>query len=248
MEIIAHRGFSDERPENTIASFDHALESGFPYLELDVHLSLDDVLYVIHDDTIDRTTNGTGFIKDINSDAINVLDAGSWFDKNYSDQRIPTLESILIRYQGKAHIFIEMKSESLKLINILRDLLLKYGWIKKKQPKKNTLELQNVSIISFLPDQLLRSVNLNPEVNHGFLIIEPSLKNIEFCVVNGIDGFFPYIKLLTEDILNNAHQKGLFVGAWGFETIEQLDEANKLGIDGVTVDWPSKAFRRISNK
>jgi glycerophosphoryl diester phosphodiesterase len=246
MEIIAHRGFSAEKPENTMASFDHALESGFPYLELDVHLSLDDILYVIHDDTIDRTTNGIGFIKELHSDEIDVLDAGSWFAEEYSEQRIPTLESILIRYQGEAHIFVEMKSDSLTLIKVLRDLLLKHGWIKKQQIRNNTLELHNVSIISFLPDQLLRSVSLNPEVNHGFLMIEPSLKNIEFCILNGIDGFFPYIEHLSQDVVTEAHDKRLFVGAWGFENFRQLDKAQELGIDGITIDWPSRASEYIS--
>ena len=59
--IIAHRGFSAERPENTISSFDHAIENGFDLLELDVHLSADGVLVVMHDEKVDRTTDGTGF-------------------------------------------------------------------------------------------------------------------------------------------------------------------------------------------
>ena len=116
MEIIAHRGFSDERPENTIASFDHAIESGFSYLELDVHLSKDGILYVIHDDTVDRTTDGTGFVRDLHSRDINMLDSGSWFDKKYFEQRIPTLESILIRYQGKAVSYTHLTLPTILLV------------------------------------------------------------------------------------------------------------------------------------
>jgi len=248
MEIIAHRGFSDERPENTIASFDHAIESGFSYLELDVHLSKDGILYVIHDDTVDRTTDGTGFVRDLHSHDINMLDSGSWFDKKYFEQRIPTLESILIRYQGKAHIFIEIKSDSDELINKLRSLLLKHGWINENGTRTHTLEVQRVSIISFLPSPLLQSIKLNPEINHGFLMIQPSIENIEFCLSNNIDGFFPYIEYLDQDMVDQVHQKGLFVGAWGFETLSQLSRALEIGVDGVTVDWPSKAFEIISNK
>lgn len=245
MEIISHRGFSSERPENTIASFDYALESGFSYLELDIHLSKDGVLYVIHDDTVDRTTDGTGFIKNLNSHEINMLDAGSWFDKKYYEQKIPTLESILIRYQNKAHLFIELKSDSNELINTLRSLLVKYAWIQETHPRTNTLELQRVSIISFLPSQLLRSVALNPEINHGFLMIEPLKENIDFCLLNNINGFFPYVENLDQDIVDQVHKEGLFVGAWGFESLIQVSKSLEMGVDGITVDWPSKALEMI---
>ena len=77
--IIAHRGFSSERPENTISSFDHAFNNGFNLLELDVHLSSDGVLVVMHDEKVDRTTNGTGFLKSMTYKEISQLDAGSWF-------------------------------------------------------------------------------------------------------------------------------------------------------------------------
>ena len=110
IEIIAHRGYSAERPENTIASFDLAVNSGLPLIELDTHLTLDKIPVVMHDSDVDRTTNGTGPINSLTLEEIKKLDAGSWFDVAYSNQQVPTLEEILIRYKNRAHIFIEIKS------------------------------------------------------------------------------------------------------------------------------------------
>ena len=79
MILIAHRGISCQRPENTFASFDYALELGIPYIELDLHLSSDGIPVVMHDATVDRTTNGSGFISDFTKYKLMQLDAGSWF-------------------------------------------------------------------------------------------------------------------------------------------------------------------------
>ena len=131
------------------------------------------------------------------------------------------------------------------MINKLRSLLLKHGWINENSTSTHTLELQRVSIISFLPSQLLRSVALNPEINHGFLMIEPLKENIDFCLLNNINGFFPYVENLDQDIVDQVHREGLFVGAWGFESLIQVSKSLEMGVDGITVDWPSKALEMI---
>ena len=119
--IIAHRGFSAERPENTISSFDHALDSGFELLELDVHLSADGVLVVMHDEKVDRTTDGTGFLKSMSFEQISQLDAGSWFRKDnevgYPGEIVPSLENFLSRYADKTHVFVEIKALEEQLVN-----------------------------------------------------------------------------------------------------------------------------------
>ena len=97
--IIAHRGFSAERPENTISSFDHAIDNGFSLLELDVHLSADGVLVVMHDEEVDRTTDGSGFLKSMSFQEISKLDAGSWFqgtdETSYPSQKVPSMDQFL---------------------------------------------------------------------------------------------------------------------------------------------------------
>src|SRR6266705_642345 len=107
--IIAHRGASSYAPENTIVAFDLALQMGASHLELDVHLTRDDSLVVIHDDTVDRTTNGTGPVAHQMLAALQALDAGSWFGEAFVGVRIPTLAEVLTSYHGRVHLHIELK-------------------------------------------------------------------------------------------------------------------------------------------
>ena len=92
---IAHRGASSYAPENTFAAFDLAIEMGARHLELDVHFSSDGHLVVIHDDTVDRTTDGSGPVTSRSLAALTALDAGAWFDPRFKGERIPTLGAVL---------------------------------------------------------------------------------------------------------------------------------------------------------
>ncbi|CAG0947487.1 partial Glycerophosphodiester phosphodiesterase, partial [Anaerolineae bacterium] len=93
--IIGHRGGSAYTPENTLSAFNHALELGADGIELDVTLTKDNVPVVIHDDKVDRTTNGHGLVKDLMLDQIKQLDAGSWFNEKFRGEKIPTLAEVL---------------------------------------------------------------------------------------------------------------------------------------------------------
>ncbi|MFP4698544.1 MAG: glycerophosphodiester phosphodiesterase family protein [Eubacteriales bacterium] len=93
--IIAHRGASGIAPENTIVSFQKAIDQGAEGIELDVHLTKDEIPVVIHDETIDRTTDGSGYIKDFTFEELNRYDAGNYFDKKFMNEKIPTLEQVL---------------------------------------------------------------------------------------------------------------------------------------------------------
>ena len=96
MKIAAHRGVSSLAPENTLAAFSKAPELGCEWIELDVQLTQDDVPVVIHDKTVDRCTNDTGIVSEMTLESLKSLDAGSWFNESYSDERIPTLEEVLL--------------------------------------------------------------------------------------------------------------------------------------------------------
>ena len=243
MKIISHRGYSSQRPENTISSFDYSLEKGFPYIEFDIHITLDGVPVVMHDATVDRTTNGSGQIRDLTLNEMKNLDAGSWFSEDFSFEKVPTLEEVLERYFGKAHFFIEIKSEETSLIQALRNLLVKYDWLPSCQKSlgEDNLSVPGLSVISFVPDQIIRANDILPEVGLGFLLTEPDEATINFCLKNHVKGYFPYYASLTEDIVSMSHSKGLYVGAWCIETADDLEKPLNLGIDGVTVNWPESA-------
>ena len=109
MYTIAHRGASGYAPENTFAAFDLAAEMNADMIELDVQLTKDRQIVVIHDDRVDRTTNGSGFVKDFTLEELQKLDAGSWYGPAFQGERIPTLEAVLKRYHKKIGLLIELK-------------------------------------------------------------------------------------------------------------------------------------------
>ena len=121
--VIAHRGASSYAPENTLAAFDLAIQMGVGHLELDVHAARDGHVVVIHDETVDRTTNGSGPVTSHALAALKRLDAGSWFGGTFAGQRIPTFEEVLERYQGRAHLHTEIKGHSADLSERTVDLV-----------------------------------------------------------------------------------------------------------------------------
>ena len=108
--VIAHRGASGHAPENTLASFSKALEMGTDMIEIDLHLSADDSVMVMHDAKVDRTTNGHGEIRNMTCEQLKQLDAGGWFGDQFKGEKIPTLSEVLRLVDGKARVLIELKS------------------------------------------------------------------------------------------------------------------------------------------
>ena len=105
-------GSAPRFPENTLAAFNGAIDAGAHMIELDVSLSRDRKLVVIHDDSVDRTTNGTGSIKALPMEEIGQLDAGSWFDPRFKGERLPTLAQVLDLAKGHLLVNIEIKPEA----------------------------------------------------------------------------------------------------------------------------------------
>src|SRR5205823_7284106 len=94
--VVGHRGAMGHRPENTLASFEYAVAHGADWIELDVHLTRDGALAVIHDEAVDRTTDGHGLVNDHTLAELKKLDAGTWFAPEFAGQRIPSLDEVLV--------------------------------------------------------------------------------------------------------------------------------------------------------
>jgi glycerophosphoryl diester phosphodiesterase len=110
--VVAHRGFSGRAPENTMAAFRRAIDVGADMIELDVQLSRDNRVVVIHDETLERTTDGFGRVADLTWDELSRLDAGAWFDREFAGERIPLLRDVLALARGKTLVNIEIKTEA----------------------------------------------------------------------------------------------------------------------------------------
>lgn len=107
--IVCHRGACLVAPENTLASLEKAISLGADVVEFDVRPAKDGVLYVMHDATVDRTTNGTGRISDMNSTDVDQLDAGAWFGPDYAGERVPRLDTFLDTCKGRVGTYVEIK-------------------------------------------------------------------------------------------------------------------------------------------
>ena len=114
MEIIVHRGSNKVAPENTFAAAESCIELGVDFVEIDVRLSKDRIPFILHDTSVNRTTNGSGQINDLTSDQIECLDAGSWFHSDFAGAKIPRLEIYFHWIKGKIKVFLDMKDPLLR--------------------------------------------------------------------------------------------------------------------------------------
>lgn len=109
IEIVCHKGANKQAPENTLAAARLCVAWGIDYVEVDVRASKDGVLYLLHDPTVDRTTDGTGYINELTSAEVDRLDAGSWFSPRFAGERVPRLEPFLRWIKGQAKVFFDVK-------------------------------------------------------------------------------------------------------------------------------------------
>jgi glycerophosphoryl diester phosphodiesterase len=242
---IAHRGFSSQAPENTSAAFDKAIENDFLYIETDVQLTSDNIPVIIHDETVDRTSNGKGKVSEKTLSDIKKLDFGSWFSPKFKDQKILTLLELLKNYNNKIHLVLELKSDQSDLPKQVSALIENENW--DKIAGNPMSQIPGLTIVSFHLEQLLRSVELMPVVRHGWLVGELTDTDIDIASKLGIQGIFPYAKMTSEHSVKYAKEKGLFVAVWGIQNAEEVVMLKKIGVSAVTTDWPDQIQEYLNN-
>jgi glycerophosphoryl diester phosphodiesterase len=226
--VIAHRGASSYAPENTFAAFDLALQMGVRHIELDVQLTSDGHIVVIHDDTVDRTTNGSGLVTNHTLAALRGLDAGSWFGAKFAGECVPLFDEVLVRYKGRIHIHTEIKGHSPYLSRRTADLI-----------RKNNMEEQ-VTITSFQKLRLEEIRAYAPELPAGWLVFKVNEAIIEQARVMGLTQLCPRADIMTPELVGRLHAEVFVVRAWGVSTEELMRQVVKAGADGMTVNFPDK--------
>ncbi len=232
--FIAHRGYSASYPENTLAAFNGAIDAGAHMIELDVCLSRDRHLVVIHDETVDRTTNGTGAVKALTMDQLDRLDAGSWFDPRFNTERLPTLARVLDTAKGHLLVNIEIKPEAFEADGpadaVERQVL-------NLVCEKNMLDEVLVSSFEW---QMLENLRiLEPGIALGLLAEAPADERLRRCYqrINGFS-WHPDFRVLTRQQVDSLHDLGARVFPYAVDG--RIDSLGMLamGVDGMIVDDP----------
>ncbi|MCB0844916.1 MAG: glycerophosphodiester phosphodiesterase [Bacteroidetes bacterium] len=240
--VIAHRGASGIAPENTLASIQKALEMKVDMVEIDVHLSQDEEVIVIHDATLDRTTNGTGAVKDKLLSEIKTLDAGSWKDPQFVNEPVPTLSDVMEKINGQAVVLIEIKQGEEG----------RYPGLEQKVIEIiDQFDARSWSIIqSFETETVAEAIRLGGGIEVQKLI-SGTLPTLPFHVDKGfvwgsplgyenIAAINPHFKSLTPRFVNQVHEKGLKVFTWTVNEKEEMEEVIGLGVDGIITNYPDR--------
>lgn len=211
---VAHRGFSGAAPENTLAAFKLAMSQPFvQWMELDVHLSRDNIPVVIHDGTLKRTTNGQGRVREKTAEELSRLDAGSWFHSSFATEGVPTLHEVLSLTAGRCRMNVELKGDNAdwellarQSVDVIRSLHLE----------------QDTIVTSFQPDILKAVRSCFPAMNIGLIVEDrPSnlvsiLKELGACYLS-ID-----FRYLNAQLMKETAEAGISVMAWTVNAIGDL--------------------------
>lgn len=226
--VIAHRGASSYAPENTLAAFDLAIGMGVSHLELDVHLTRDGHVVVIHDDRVDRTSDGRGPVAEHTLAELRALDAGSWFGPAFAGERIPTLDEVLERYRDGVHLHTEIKGHEPGLARHTAELIRRHG------------AGHAVTITSFQKPRLEEMLAEAPELPRGWLVSEVTDAIVAEARALGLSQLCPRATIVTPELVRRLHVEDLVVRAWGVSTEELMREVVQAGADGMTVNFPDK--------
>ncbi len=246
--VIAHRGSSGNAPENTLVSFRKAIEMGADFIELDIHLSKDGELIVMHDETVNRTTNGKGKIRELTLAEIKGLDAGSWFNEEFKGVVVPTLGEVLELtklvstsktkegFPRLCKILIEVKGTSQKYPGIekkLLDLLI------------NNNSLSQCIIQSFDPGILGQLNKLDSSLNLHLLVIGGLFPKKIPSYIKAIN---PNFHFATEKKINKLHLQNRKIFVWTVNEEKKMKKMIEAGVDGVISNYPERLIKLIKKE
>jgi len=215
--VVGHRGAAGVEPENTIRGFRYALELGVDYTECDVRLTKDNQLIVMHDETVGRTTNGTGAIRDLTFAEIRSLDAGK-------GERVPGLTEVLEVVKDKAMLLIELKGERVEEQAV--------------QTVKAMQMDEQVVFTSFHLNRIREVERLDPSLKVAAIFGQPSADACQQALDVGASGIGIYYRNLRPESVEEAHRHGLDVRAWNPDTVPEMQAMIDLGVDGVSSNRP----------
>ena len=228
----AHRGASGYFPENTMLAFIEAVEMGCDGIETDVQMTRDGVLVLIHDERVDRTTNGSGQIKDYSYAELCRLDAGLWYGAGFAGAKIPTAEELLLLARNTGiGLDFEIKNGVIQYKGIeekLIELIYCYGW------------QERVILSSFNHYSMVHCKEIAPDLKTGILYMEGLYRPSLYARTVRADALHPYLYAVNEEIIREAHSEGLLVNAFTINDLATMRRFVRMGVDGIITNYPNR--------
>ncbi len=232
--VTAHRGFSGKAPENTLAAFRLAIDAGCDMIELDVHLTRDKEVVVIHDDTLERTTDGRGTVAGKTFAELRGLDAGAWFAPRFSGERIPALAEVLGLARDRILVNIELKKGE----------NFPYPMEELADRTLNVVEIagmaDRVLFSSFSPAAIDRIRERSPRLPVALIVEKPWRDPGEA----GGGKIYPVLNCRTRVLngtnIRRAHAGGISVHVWTVNTPGAMARFIALGVDGIITNHPDR--------
>lgn len=242
-DIIAHRGASGIAPENTMAAFKAAIDMGVDMVELDVRNTFDEQIVVFHDETLDRTTNGTGYVHDMTLEEIKKLDAGSWFDPKFSDEKVPTLKEVLDMVNGRCKVLIEIKKLdhphyddiAEKLVELIKLEKNGYDWIILQSYEQEYIDAAHKYDADVQTKKLLIGEESTPMLAYyteSRLLLGRAKLDDRLTAINP-----EYTTLSTRRVFR-MHAGGFKVNTYLINNREDMVKMLNMGVDGIITDYP----------
>lgn len=240
--IYAHRGARDVAPENTLAAFRAAIQAGADGVECDITRCASGEIVVIHDDTLDHTTNGSGKILDTTFTALRKLDAGAWFADTFAGECIPTLAELLDLAQNTLQVNIEIKGMDSQDDGVEAEVA---AMLRQRK-------MQDAVIISsFNPWALKRMRQAAIELRCALLYTRESPLNSapEWSLpLLPLQAVHPEYIMVDQDYVDWAHNEGYLVNVWTVNEPANMEEMIRLGVDGIITDHPALLHRLLVNR
>lgn len=239
MRIYAHRGCSGTYPENTIAAFKAAAELSVTGIEFDVHLTKDGEAVVIHDEKVNRTTDGTGYIKDMTLSELKKLDAGSWFSEEFAGERIPTLDEVFDVFQETDHrLNIELKT----------DIFPYEGLVDKVLDRVEKRGFSDRILISSFNHEDVQTISLKKTVESAILTLGIYVDVYDYARVVGTDRIHMSLPGAPRRMATDALRKGAIVYVYTVNELGYARQLQQIGIHGIFTDFPEKMLAELDSE
>lgn len=231
-KIFAHRGFSGKYPENTMLAFEKAVEIGVDGIELDVHLTKDNEIVIIHDEDIKRTTDGEGLVKDMTLEELRRFDASATFRGQYGFCGIPTLREYF---------------ELVKDTPIITNIELKTGVYEYHTIEQRVIDMvrefglsDKIIFSSFNHFTVKRCEEIAPEIKRGFLTGDWLYDFGKYTAERNVQCCHPWHVSLSEETVKEMHEAGCEINTWTVNEYEDIKKLSAWGVDSLIGNFPDR--------